>query len=188
MRLKNTLAGLGCTLALSGCLATGGGVFSSLNDWNEIAENLTGTYQAPTLASFPTPSGCDSRDQRCLALDQTEADLYSKARSRSISWRQLVDQFYSERARLYPSTNDSYGASELAAYQRVLADRMDNGRMSETEWVYLLKQKWEEMYSRSQGNAANAAIVRQQQQQQTPTKPRDCWTTKSGNSFYTTCN
>jgi len=193
MKLTQTLVLLACALPLSGCLATsGGGIFDVLNDLNESSSQMMGTYQAPYLASAPMASGCANRDQRCLILDQTEADLYSKARSNTISWRQLVDQFYSERARQYPSSNDGYGAAELAAYQRVLADRMDRGQISETEWVYFNEQKLQEISSRSQTNAANAAIVRnqqqQQRQQQAPAAPKNCWTTKSGNSFYTTCN
>lgn len=190
MKLAAFFVTVACTFPLSGCLATsGGGIFDVLYDLNDSGSEMMGTYQAPTLASAPTATGCAQRDQRCLILDQTEADLYSKARSTAISWRQLVDRFYSERARQYPSSNDGYGAAELAAYQRVLADRMDRGQISETEWVYFNEQKLQEISSRSQTNAANAAIVRQQQQQkQAPVAPKNCWTTKSGNSFYTTCN
>lgn len=188
MKLTRTLVLLVCALPLSGCLTTsGGGIFDVLYNLNDKSSLLMGTYQAPTLASAPMSSGCAHRDQRCLILDQVEADLYTKARSNTISWRQLVDRFYSERARQYPDTNDSYGAAELIAYQRVLADRMDRGQISETEWVYFNEQKNQEISSRSQSNAANAAIVRQQQQQPT-VAPKNCWTTKNGNSFYTTCN
>ena len=192
MKLAAFFVTVACTFPLSGCLATGsGGVFDILQGLNESTWELQGVYQAPFLTSSPMASDCSRRDQRCVVLDRTEADLYSKARTGSISWRQLVDRFYAERLRQFPNTNESYGADELQAYQRVLAEKIDRGQISETEWVYSIKQKLQEINSRSQTDAANAAIVRQQQQQQQyqpPVAPKNCWTTKSGNSFYTTCN
>ena len=189
MRYALMLVLASCTLPLGGCVATGGGINSLINELNTTSAQILGAYQAPTLAAFPTPSGCANNDQRCVILDQTELTLYTKARSRSISWRQVVEQFYSERQRLFPNTNDSLGASEILAYQRVLADQMDGGKITETEWVYLIDQKWREIQTRGQINAASSAIVRQQQQLPSPSDtPKNCWTTRSGNSYYTTCN
>lgn len=189
MRFIVSMVVLACTLAVSGCLATGGsGIFDLVNELNESSAEMMGIFQAPTLASSPQPSGCGHRDQRCLILDQTEANLYQMARSKTISWRQLVEQFYSERARQYPNTNDSSGASEIFLYQRVLADQMDRRQISETQWAYLIDHKSQEIYSRSQQNASNAANVRRQQQPQAPVAPKNCWTTRNGDSYYTTCN
>lgn len=190
----NKIAVLLLAVPLGGCLATNGGLldFSWLTD--STAESI-GTYQAPTLSAMPGESGCAHRDQRCRALDQHEANLYQAARTRRISWTQLVDGFYTERLRLFPTTNDSYGAREIYSYQRMLAEQMDQRRMSESQWAYYVQQKYAEMSARSQQNEANAAIVRQQQQQQRQAmqpaplpQQRNCWTTRSGNSYQTTCN
>lgn len=181
---KLRLLALAFAIPLSGCLATGDPF--GLNALTE----LFGTYQAPTLAAYPTPSGCGGNDARCRALDQAEAYLYQEARARRISWVQLVDRFYAERGRQYPNTNDSYGARELFSFQRMLAEQMDQRKITESQWVYYHEQKQAQMDSRARQNAANDAIVNQQRQTNQPQiqKPRNCWTTRNGNSYYTTCD
>lgn len=187
------LLALAITLPLSGCIATGDPF--GLNSLNDSAAVLLGTYQAPTLAAYPIPSECGSRDERCRALDQTEAYLYQEARARRILWVQLVDRFYTERAKLYPNTNDNHGAREWFSFQRMLAEQMDLKKITETQWVYLHEKKRLEMNSRARQDAANEAIINQQRQANQPQikkeqvqNPRNCWTTKSGSSYYTTCN
>lgn len=192
MKSTKFLLALTCAIAVSGCSTISSGTFfNALDQINDSNSQIFGLYQAPTLAPSPRPSGCARHDQRCLTLDETEANLYAKARQSKITWRQLVDEFYLERARQFPRSNDSYGATELAAYQRVLADRMDMGQISETEWVYFIEKKLQEMSSQRQASEANAAAIRHLQQpqpHQAPAAPKNCWTTKSGNSFFTTCN
>lgn len=119
-------------VVLSGCLA----VVDQLND---IVGESMGTYTAPTLAASPQSSGCST--SRCAELDQLEADLYSYARNGQITWLKLVDHFYSHRAKLYPGSFDSGGVSELYAYQRMLAEQMDNRQITESQWRYLIEQK-----------------------------------------------
>lgn len=182
------LFALAFALPLSGCLATGDPF--GLNALNDSTAEMFGTYQAPTLAASPRPSGCAERDARCRALDQAEAYLYQEARAGRITWVQLVDSFYAERLRQYPTTNDSYGARELFSFQRMLAEQMDQRRITEAQWVYYQEQKQAEMNSRSRQDAANDALITQQRQASQPQiqRPRNCWTTRNGNSYYTTCD
>lgn len=176
------------TLPLSGCLATGDPF--GLNFLNDSAAVMLGTYQAPYLAAYPTPSGCGDRDARCRVLDQTESYLYEEARAGRISWVWLVDSFYAERARQYPNTNDNYGARDWFSFQRMLAEQMDLRKITEAQWVYYHEQKKVQMNSQARQDAANAAIINQQRQANPPQiqTPRNCWTTRSGSSYYTTCN
>ncbi len=132
---------LSCSVLLTGCLASVNQLVNSVNE-------PFGYHTAPTLAGSPQSSGCT--DSRCLTLDRLESELYSLARSRKITWLQLVDAFYSERARLYPKTNDRNGVSELFAYQRMLAELMDQRKITEPQWSYLIQQKNSEIQARIQ--------------------------------------
>ncbi len=185
---KTRILLLSMALPLSGCLATGDPF--GLNALNDATAVMLGTYQAPTLASYPRPSGCGDRDARCRVLDEYEAYLYQEARAGRISWVQLVDSFYTERARQYPQSNDNYGAREWFSFQRMLAEQMDARKITESQWVYYHEQKQTEMASRARQDAANDALVNQQRQATQPSiqQRRNCWTTRSGNSYYTTCD
>jgi len=101
---------------------------------------------AGTLAPYPQSSGCN--DDRCIALDRTEAQLYAAARMGRINWVQLVDGFYQKRAELFPSVRDTASVRELRAYQRMLAEQMDERKLTETQWVYLNERKQNELRAR----------------------------------------
>ena len=158
-------------IALTGC--------ASLNDIDDTLSFIPGAaYSAPTLGGYPKPSGCQTTN--CLALDKFEAELYQRARSKNITWVNLVDRFYSGRAELYPNSSDGSGVSELRAYQRMLAEQMDTGRISESQWAYLIEKKAGEL------NARNQAI-----RNSTPRRI-NCTTTSTGTRAFpsseTTCN
>lgn len=182
------LVSIASLLTLSGCLATGDPL--GINALNTMTAEMLGSYQAPTLAAYPTPSGCQDSDSRCRTLDQLEAHLYQEARSGRITWTQLVDSFYTERARAYPNTNDNYGARELFNFQRMLAEQMDLRKITESQWVYYHDQRRAQANTQATQDAANSAIINQQRQANQPQvqKPTNCWTTRSGNNLYTTCN
>lgn len=111
------------------------------------ADELMGTYSAPTLAGSPRPSGC--RDQRCRKLDAIEAEGYERARQRTITWVNLVDVFYLARAEYYPNSQDGSGVNELKAYQRALAEQMDFGKITESQWAYLIEKKSADINARN---------------------------------------
>lgn len=129
-------------LILTGCV----GLNERMRNLDDSAGEMMGVYTAPTLAGSPRPSGC--RDQRCRTLDAVESKWYELARQRKTSWVKLVDVFYQKRAELYPSTQDNYGVNELKAYQRVLAEQMDVGKITESQWAYLIESKSGEINSR----------------------------------------
>lgn len=137
-------------LVLSGC----GGVSDLVKGVNDLAGELTGTYSAPTLAGSPRPLECS--DSRCSNLEAIQEKGYELARQRKITWGKFVNVFYQKRADLYPSSEDDSGASELIAYQRFLAEQMDVGRISETQWVYLNEQKVGELKARNQTSTASS--------------------------------
>jgi len=99
------------------------------------------------LAPKPEPSG--SSDYRDKLLDRLEADFYGEARSGRMSWVQLVDRFYAKCAELYPGYLQ-YDLVEVSTYQRVLAEQMDNRRITESEWVYLLEKQAADIRARRQ--------------------------------------
>lgn len=128
-------------ILLSGC--------ANLDDLNETLNDVTGTpYSAPALAGYPRPSNCNSSN--CVALDRLEAQLYDLARAKRITWVRLVDVFYQKRGELYPNTNDNYGTNELRSYQRAIAEQMDLGKITESQWAYLVEKKSGEINSRNQ--------------------------------------
>lgn len=141
----------------------------------ELTDVLVGpsTYTAPTLAGAPTPSGWK-------ALDAIEANGYQLARQRKITWVHFVDAFYQKRAELYPESIDNYGVNELRSYQRVLAEQMDSGKITESQWVYLIESKNAEINARNQ-------VISNSAPRQT-----NCTTTNIGTRAYpeyrTSCN
>ncbi|MFN7836328.1 MAG: hypothetical protein ACK5NY_11175 [Burkholderiaceae bacterium] len=159
-------------------LAVGARLNGMRGHQHDSAAELMGTYVAPTLAGAPTPRGCD--DQRCKTLDALEAKGYELARQRKITWVKLVDAFYSKRAELYPNSQDGYGVNELRTYQRALAEQMDIGKLTESQWAYLIEKKNGEI------NARNQAISN------TAPRQTNCTTTNVGTSAFpqynTTCN
>jgi hypothetical protein len=170
MRLKTMLI----ALTLTGC----SGYTEMARDFNNSAGELMGTYSAPTLAGAPTPSGCN--DPRCAVLDALEQKAYDLARQKKITWVKLVDAFYQKRAEMYPNSRDGDGANELRTYQRALAEQMDQGRITESQWAYLIERKKGDIRARNQ---AVSNTVRRQ---------TNCTTTNVGTSAFpeykTTCN
>jgi hypothetical protein len=130
------------TLLLAAC----GNLNQATNDLNTSFNQLLGTYSAPLLAGSPRPSGCS--DQKCRALDEPERVGYEKARRKEITWTRLVDAFYEGRRRLYPDSNDSSAVYEYQAFQRALAEQLDAGRMTESQWSYLVERKSSEIRER----------------------------------------
>jgi hypothetical protein len=147
MKNRTFAAALLAALALAGC----GNIYQANSDLNDSLSEMMGTYTAPTLASSPTPSGCAGNDSRCRQLDQIEAKGYALARQKQITWTKLVSAFYEGRAKLYPNTNDSAYTREFISFQRVLAEQMDAGKITETQWAYLVDKKFSEMQTRNAG-------------------------------------
>ncbi len=137
-------------LVLAGCAEMN----EVVRDMNDSAAELMGTYSAPTLASAPTPSGCS--DGRCRTLDALEEKGYEMARQKTITWVRLVDVFYQKRAELYPSSQDGSGANELRTYQRALAEQMDMGKITESQWAYFIERRTAEIRARNQALSNSA--------------------------------
>ena len=129
-------------LVLAGCAEMN----EVVRDMNDSTSELMGTYSAPTLAGSPTPSGCG--DDRCRTLDAIEAKGYELARQKKITWVKLVETFYNKRAELYPTSRDRFGANELRTYQRALAEQMDMGKITESQWAYFIERKTAEIRAR----------------------------------------
>jgi hypothetical protein len=144
---KAVFAAIVSAIALTGC----GNIYQLNNDINDSVSQMMGTYSAPTLASHPTPSGCAGSDNRCRQLDQLEERGYSMARQKQITWTKLVSAFYEGRAKLYPDSNDSAYTREFISFQRVLAEQMDAGRITETQWAYLVDKKFAETQTKNAG-------------------------------------
>jgi hypothetical protein len=132
-------------ISLAGC----GSVYQMNNDLNDSVGQIMGTYSAPILASSPRPSGCS--DSKCRQLDQVEVKGYELARQKKITWTKLVSAFYEGRAKLYPDSNDSAGIREFMSFQRMLAEQMDAGKITEAQWAYLVDKKYSEVQSRDAG-------------------------------------
>jgi len=163
------------SIMLAGCSELG----ETLNVvLNTTTDELQGNYTAPTLAGFPRPSGC--RSQRCKTLDAVEAQGYKYAREKKITWVNLVDVFYQERAKLYPNSQDNNGANEIRSYQRALAEQMDIGKLTESQWSYLIEKKTSDIDARNQALSNSAP------------RQTNCTTTNVGTSTFpeykTTCD
>jgi hypothetical protein len=100
------------------------------------------------LASAPQSSGCAKPE--CLRLDALELKGYELARTGKLTWVKFVDTFYAERNKLFPHTEEANSWREYRAYQRMLAEQMDNKKISESQWVYFLEKKKGELATRNQ--------------------------------------
>jgi hypothetical protein len=131
-------------LVLTGCA----GLIESYGTLNQVAaEAMYGDAAiAGTLAPYPQSSGCT--DARCRELDNVESQLYAAARSGRIPWVQLVDDFYRKRTALFPTLSDTAFLRELRAYQRALAEGMDQRKITESQWVYAIERKVNELRER----------------------------------------
>jgi len=146
------------TFILAGCA----GIDELRNSVRDSLDEVRGNYSAPWLAGTPTQRACT--DKRCRTLDSIEANGYTLARQKSITWVQMVDDYYQKRGELYPHSQDKNGANELRTYQRYLAEQMDGQKITETQWAYLVESKTAEIQTRNQmlinsTNAANAAAM-----------------------------
>jgi hypothetical protein len=157
-----TISAIFLTLVLAGC--------SGIVDLQNSVAEIQGIYSAPLLAGTPTTRTCT--DKRCRVLDSIEADGYVLARQKNITWVKMVDDYYKKRSELYPHSQDKNGANELRLYQRYVAEQMDNGKVTEAQWAYLVESKTAEVQTRSKmlkyrANAANAAAMPVMPQMQT---------------------
>ena len=106
------------------------------------------------LASQPAPSGYS--DYRARYLDDLEASLYERARSKKILWVQLVDEFYTKCSEVLQRNSqgiqnfDRRNIKEIMSYQRFLAEQMDARKITESEWAYLQEKKFAEIRARNQ--------------------------------------
>lgn len=115
--------------------------------WGSVEARSDGSTCPMILSPKPEPSG--SSDYSDQLLDRLEARLYGDARAGRIRWIQLVDQFYAECTKLHPGYRTNR-LVEVSAYQRVLAEQMDNRRITESEWVYLLEKQAADIRARNQ--------------------------------------
>ena len=127
-----------------------------------------------TLSPYPTSSGCSKPE--CQRLDALEAESYELARNGKLTWVKLVDDYYAERNKLLPNPKEDNSIREYISYQRVLAEQLDNKKISEKEWVYLLEKKIGEL------------IARNQMIQNSQPKQPYCYTTAVGSPPYQTFN
>ncbi|MDO8341515.1 MAG: hypothetical protein Q7T59_06095, partial [Candidatus Woesebacteria bacterium] len=100
----------------------------------------------------------------CRAIDDVQVSGYAMARRGQISWVQMVDRYYRERSRIFPNMRDDHVTSEIRAYQRVLAERKDAGKLTESEWVFLLSKQYSAILARE--NQSQSARQQQHQMQQ----------------------
>lgn len=128
-------------------------------------------YTAPVLGSDGKPGNCE--DERCKALEEIEIKNYELVRNGKITWVNMVEAFYQKRAELYPNSQDQYGASEIRAHQKMLAEQMDKKIITESQWSYQIESKYSEVRARNQMiiNSAPRQV--------------NCYTDKRG---HTTCN
>ena len=123
-------------------------------------------YTVFWLSSIPEDrSDCANVNvSACRAIDEVQATGYAMARRGQISWVQMVDRYYRERSRIFPNMRDDHFTAEIRAYQRVLAERKDAGKITESEWVFLLAKQFSVLTARD--NQSQSARQQQQQMQQ----------------------
>ena len=123
-------------------------------------------YTVFWLSSIPEDrSDCSNVNvSACRAIDEIQASGYAMARRGQISWVQMVDRYYRERGRIFPNMRDDYFTAEIRAYQRVLAERKDAGKITESEWVFLLAKQFSVLTARE--NQSQSARRQQQEMQQ----------------------
>lgn len=144
--MKKIIFAVFFSIALTGC----GSVYELNNGIDNSINQLMGTYSAPTLASSPRPSGCKN-DNRCRELDEIETYLYTMVRQKKTTWTKVVNIFYDSRLTLYPNTNDSAYTREFISFQKVLAEQMDAGKITEAQWAYLVDKKYSEIETQASG-------------------------------------
>src|SRR3989338_608522 len=153
-------------------------------DSDSVSQRRDGSTCPMILAPKPEPSG--SRDYRDQQLDRLEAQLYADARAGRIRWTQLVDQFYSKCAELFPGYR-RYDLVEVSTYQRVLAEEMDKRRITESEWVHLLETQAADIRARRQiieNSRQEPTII-----QNSPPRSINCTTTElMGGTYRTRCD
>ena len=77
------------------------------------------------------------------------------AREGEIKWVQMVDGFYDLRYVIFSETSDIQEVAEIRAFQRVTAEALDRGKITEAQWAYGVEKKLGEM---SQRRAAERPI------------------------------
>lgn len=115
-------------------------------DLNNTTAQLLGTFTAPVLSASPRSSGCSN--DSCKELDEFERAAYAAVDQKRITYSKLVELFYEARRRLYPSSNDPQWVYEYRSFQRALAEHVDAGKMSSTQWEYLIDKKFGEIIER----------------------------------------
>lgn len=122
-------------------------------DINDSIRQVAGTYTAPLLAGSSRPSDCS--DAKCRSLDEMERVGYEMIRRKEATYTRLVDGWYQARARLFPDSNDGSEIYEYKAFQRLLAEQVDAGRVSESQWTYLVERKLSEIRERQRSGIIN---------------------------------
>lgn len=117
------------------------------------------------LGATPSQSDCTGLNlTACRALDAVEESGYAMARRGNMTWVRMVDRFYEERGRYFPNMRDDHFTAEIRAYQRVLAERKDAGKITESEWVFLLAKQFSVLTARD--NQSQSARQQEQHMQQ----------------------
>ena len=122
-------------------------------DLNYATAQLAGTFTAPLLGGSPGKSGCTL--VACLDLEGFEQRAYGMIDDELITYVQLVDWFYQQRGVLFADSNDTQAVREVQAFQRLLAQHVDSGRVKKSEWAYLNERKLLEYQER----VAKRAVV-----------------------------
>ena len=129
-------------LLLVGCASTG----EFVRDIDQLYQKTTGTFIAPILGGTPRPSGCT--ESRCIELERFETRGFRMAREGEIKWVQMVDGFYDLRYVIFSETSDTQEVAEIRAFQRVTAEALDRGKITEAQWAYGVEKKLGEMSQR----------------------------------------
>ncbi|WP_137921272.1 hypothetical protein [Hydrogenophaga sp. 2FB] len=129
------------------------------------------------LDSQPIKNQCFSK--ACRSLDNYTAAAYARARSGQMSWVSLVDGYYRLRDQLYRGRGDTPFTAEIRSYQRALAEQIDFGKLTETQWVYLQQRRINELNSRQ-------ALIESAQPRETSCISHNTGT-PSMPSFHTVC-
>jgi hypothetical protein len=127
---------------LSGCSA-----YSDLaRDVNNAVAEYSGTYMAPPLQPVYVKRQCT--DDRCRKLDYFEYELYTLVDRKRETYSEMVRKYYELRTRLYPDSRDTRQLYELRSFQRALAEQIDKGEVSATQWEYQNRKMASDMAAR----------------------------------------
>ena len=140
-------------LSLGGCAPIG----QLERDLNVGLSEMMGSYSAPLMGGSPRPSGCQTRE--CLAFDDLERLGYESVRAKRITYMRMVDVLWEGRRRLWPNSNDGQPVYEYQAFLRVLAEQVDQGKVSPTQWEYLVESKLGEIRERQRGRVTRCNTV-----------------------------